>query len=119
MKIIPLVSALAIFAASLAPVAASAAKPGVVKEALLEGIEPGMTKDEIIGKLGPAGDRSFSGDVEALQYCKQQGLFADYDEYTTIFLRGGRVVALSKTRKFMFSSSCRTYPAVDWTATPR
>lgn len=78
-----------------------------------------MTRAEVVQLLGEPGSRGFLKDREALLYCKSPGLIADAIEYSTVWLDGGKVVAMTTDRRTIkVSGTCDSYPPVDWSKAP-
>lgn len=98
----------------LISVASSCASQGVVRSLDEKSglIFSGMERSQVLLLLGQPGKRDVRGGREALQYCKT-GFFND--QYTTIFIAGGRVQALSNTTNPWAFGSCGTrFPDVNW-----
>lgn len=92
---------------------------GVVPAGSLSSVQPGMTRTEVVSLLGEPGGRGFQGQTEALQYCKKQGGVANSDEYTTVWLTGGRVTGLTTDRKAIILTSCDGFPEIKWSLAPK
>lgn len=95
---------------------AGCAATGVASKGAVMDIESGMARQDVTARLGPPGNRTFRGDVEALQYCRT-GLMTD--EYWTVWLLRGRVAALSSTNAAIAQGSCAgRFPPMDWANAP-
>lgn len=95
---------------------ASCSTAGVIGRQDFLALEPGMTKAEVISRLGEPGNRTFRDSVEALHYCRT-GLATD--EYFTVWLSSGFVRAVSTENAVIAYGSCGgRYPDTDWARAP-
>ena len=78
-------------------------------------LEPGMSKTELAALLGTPGDRQFSGNVEAWQYCDTG--FAK-DEYLIVWLADGKVVETQRYENAYSMGICSSYSTINWEDAP-
>lgn len=90
---------------------------GLASKAGLMSISPGMTRDQVVGLVGPPGNRTFRDRNEALQYCRT-GM--NSDEYTTVWLTDGKVTGLTTGNHALIpmGSCAGRFPPVDWGQIP-
>lgn len=88
-----------------------------VSKTELMSITPGQTREEVVALLGTPGARSFRGEAEALTYCNGVE-FSAHDDYKTIWLLQGRVVALTSSNGGASILDCSAYPEIDWGQAP-
>ena len=79
-------------------------------------LEPGMTKEQVLGILGPPDDRSFRGTDEALQYQELAGF--GQCKYTTVWLREGKLVGSTARRGSSVAGCGLGSEPVDWSQMP-
>jgi hypothetical protein len=81
-------------------------------------VNPGDSKERVMAILGAPGDRQFSGNVEAWQYC-QTGAGFGYHDFRTIWIRDGRVVGMNSYKDHTAASGCSGhFKPVDWSSAP-
>ncbi len=79
-------------------------------------IQLGMTKEEVVKKLGAPGNRSFSETKEALQYCESA---FNGDRYLTVWLEDQKVTRLTTDQGYVMDGDCvQPYPVIDWGQVP-
>ena len=78
-------------------------------------LEPGMSKTQLTSLLGRPGDRQFSGNVEAWQYCDTG--FAK-DEYLIVWLANGKVVETQRYENSYSIGMCSSYTTINWEDAP-
>tara|TARA_Y100000031_G_scaffold142814_1_gene172690 strand:+ start:534 stop:881 length:348 start_codon:yes stop_codon:yes gene_type:complete len=78
-------------------------------------LEPGMSKTELTSLLGRPGDRQFSGNVEAWQYCDTG--FAK-DEYLIVWLANGIVVETQRYENAYSMGMCSSFTTINWEDAP-
>jgi len=83
--------------------------------AQVSSLNPGQSKEQVLAVLGPAGNRSFSGNAEAWQYCRT-GTDMAGDTYATVWFLDGRVhrVTTQQATIVKFGRCSSGYPAIDW-----
>lgn len=90
-------------------------------------VEPGQTKQQVLQVLGEPGDRQFSGENEALQYCTLSGnSFGSAvngwrpGAYTVVWLLRGRVTGVTTYRASVAqTNSCESeFQRIDWQKAP-
>lgn len=79
-------------------------------------LQPGMTKAEVVKSLGAPENRSFRGSDEALEYRRIAGF--GQCEYTTVWLRSGRVVGVTQRRGSSVAGCGLGSEPVDWSQMP-
>jgi len=78
-------------------------------------LEPGMSKQELTALMGRPGDRQFSGNVEAWQYC-ETGMSTD--DFLIVWLANGKVVE-TQTYDNSFLGVCSSYfRTINWEEAP-
>jgi hypothetical protein len=78
-------------------------------------LEPGMSKAQLKSLLGRPGDRQFSGNVEAWQYCDTG--FAK-DEYLIVWLANDKVVETQRYENAYSMGICSSYTTINWEDAP-
>ena len=78
-------------------------------------LEPGMSKAELKSLLGRPGDRQFSGNIEAWQYCDTG--FAK-DEYLIVWLANDKVVETQRYENAYSIGMCSSFTTIDWEDAP-
>lgn len=80
-------------------------------------LDPGSSKEQVLAVLGPPGERTFSGNAEAWQYCRT-GM--QFDTYVTVWFVGGKVYRVTtQDAALMEWGYCSTkYPTIDWGQVP-
>ena len=79
-------------------------------------LEPGMTKQQVLGLLGPPADRSFRGTDEAWQYQEIAGF--GQCKYTTVWIANGKVVGTTSRRGGSVAGCGLGSHPVDWKEMP-
>lgn len=79
-------------------------------------LEPGMSKEQVIGFLGAPTDRSFRGTDEAWQYQEIAGF--GQCKYTTVWLSKNRLVGISTRRGASVAGCGLGSHEVDWSQMP-
>ena len=75
-------------------------------------LNPGQSKEQVLSVLGPPGNRSFSGNAEAWQYCRT-GI--QVDTYTTVWFLDGKVHRVTSQEAALAAGMCTvSYPTIDW-----
>lgn len=80
-------------------------------------LEPGMSKDEVQKLLGAPADRSFRGSDQAWQYQEVAGF--GQCKYTTVWIRGAKVVGVSTRRGKSVAGCGLGSREVDWSEMPK
>ncbi len=76
----------------------------------------GDSKEKVLELLGVPGDRSFSGESEAWQYCST-GFAAD--TYTVVWFENKVVHSITSKNAYIVEGFCnQAFPAVDWGQRP-
>ncbi len=66
----------------------------------------------VLSRLGEPGDRSFSGNYEAWQYC-ETGFSSDV--YATVWFENGVVTGVTTQDAYLVDGLCdQAFPRVDW-----
>lgn len=86
-------------------------------------IQPGESRARVLEQLGEPGDRQFSGDDEALQFCKTTGnmvVAAQVGEYTVVWLFRGRVTGVTTYREVLgtFKKCDSAFRSMSWEEAP-
>lgn len=79
-------------------------------------LEPGMSKGQVLGIMGPPNDRSFRGTDEAWQYQEIAGF--GQCKYTTVWISDGRLVGMSTRRGASVAGCGLGSEEVDWSQMP-
>jgi len=79
-------------------------------------LEPGMTKQQILGILGAPADRSFRGTDEAWQYQEIAGF--GQCKYTTVWIADGKLIGVSTRRGDSVAGCGLGSREVDWSQMP-
>jgi hypothetical protein len=78
-------------------------------------LEPGMSKSQLKSLMGTPGDRQFSGNVEAWQYC-DTGMMKD--EYLIVWLANNQVVETQRYENAYSIGMCSSYKTINWEDAP-
>ena len=82
--------------------------------AQVSSLNPGQSKEQVLAVLGPPGNRSFSGNAEAWQYCRT-GTELTRDTYATVWFLDGRVHRVTTEQAQIVVGLCSGgYPTIDW-----
>ena len=86
-------------------------------------VQPGDARARVLEQLGEPSDRQFSGDDEALQFCKTTGnvlLDSQAGEYTVVWLFKGRVTGVTTYREVLGSfKKCESaFRSIRWEEAP-
>lgn len=79
-------------------------------------LEPGMTRQQVLGILGAPADRSFRGTDEAWQYQEIAGF--GQCKYTTVWISNGKLVGVSTRRGGSVAGCGLGSQPVDWSQMP-
>ncbi len=79
-------------------------------------LEPGMTKQQVLGILGAPADRSFQGIDEAWQYQEVAGF--GQCKYTTVWISDGKLLGVSTRRGKSVAGCGLGSREVDWSQMP-
>jgi hypothetical protein len=104
------------FVAVLIMVVALAACASSTTDEAVSKLEPGMSKQKVLGLLGQPADRSFRGVDEALQYQHIAGF--GQCKYTTIWLSEGKLVGVTTRRGGSVAGCGLGSQPVDWQQMP-
>jgi hypothetical protein len=88
---------------------------GLTSKSEVSRIDPGMTRDEVRAILGEPGERSFSENREAWQYCRI-GFWSD--AAPIVWFKDGVVSALTSDRGGGASSCVYGFSEIDWGQVP-
>ena len=80
-------------------------------------VEAGMSKNEVAELLGPPGNRQFSGDNEAWQYC-QTSILAAADKFIVIWFYRDEVTGLTSYTDSRFGMCDSFFRSVNWEDAP-
>lgn len=82
-------------------------------------INPGDAKEQVLKAMGAPGDRQFSGNLEAWQYC-QTGAGFGYHDFRTVWFRDGHVIGVSSYKSHAPASGCSGhFRPIDWSSAPQ
>lgn len=85
-------------------------------------LQRGDPKARVMEALGAPGDRQFSGDDEALQYCRRarSTLEGTEGEFTVVWLYKERVTGVTTYREVLgwFSGCASAFRTVNWAQAP-
>jgi hypothetical protein len=79
-------------------------------------LQPGMSKEQVVAKVGKPGDRTFRGNDEALSYAKIAGF--GQCKYTTLWFRDGKLVGVTTRRGGSVAGCGLGSEPVDWNEMP-
>ncbi|GGZ21918.1 hypothetical protein [Asticcacaulis endophyticus] len=79
-------------------------------------LEVGLPADRVIDIMGPAADRQFQGNREALQYCSRDGWA--YNDFVVVWLSDGNVSGLTRYNKPYTGKCERHFRDLDWRQAP-
>ena len=79
-------------------------------------LDPGMSKERVLGIMGQPADRSIRGTDEALQYQEIAGF--GQCKYTTIWIANGKMVGVSTRRGSSVAGCGLGSRPVDWAEMP-
>jgi hypothetical protein len=81
-------------------------------------INPGDTKEMVLEKMGPPGDRQFNGQYEAWQY-GQTGAGFGYHDYRIVWLYEGKVTGLTSYKSHVPASGASShFRPIRWEEAP-